>query len=102
MGILSALFKRKRKAPETRQEAFDRVNRDFRKRIEREDKMPVLEDGTPNSHWYILEANRLRDLDRDDQAEAILAEGYELCRRAGLGAAAAQIKTKMRDQNKLE
>ncbi len=93
MGLWAALFGKKK---ETAQEMADRMNREFRERIEREEKMPVLEDGTPNSIWYILEANRLRDLDRDDQAEALLAEGYGLCRRAGLDRAAAQIKKKMR------
>lgn len=94
MGILAKLFGRKKH--ETAQEMADRMNRAFHQRIEREDSMPVLEDGTPNSHWYILEANRLRDLGRDDQAEATLAEGYELCQRVGLDAAAAQIIKKMR------
>lgn len=81
---------------ETAQEMADRMNREFLERIEREDKMPVLDDGTPNSHWYILEAGRLRKLGRDCQAEAILSEGYTLCRRAGMDRAAEQIKKKMR------
>lgn len=81
---------------ETAQEMANRLNREFRERLEREDKMPALPDGTPNSIWYILEANRLRDLGRDDQADAILSEGYQLCARAGLDQAAAQLKKKIR------
>lgn len=92
MGLWAKLFGKKE---ETAQEIADIMNKAALERIEREDKMITLDDGTPNSNWYILEANRLRDLDRPEQADAILGEGYERCVRAGMDRAAGQLKKKI-------
>ncbi len=92
MGLWAALFGKKKK---TAQEMAARMNREFRERIEREEKMPILEDGTPNSHWYAREADRLSGLDRNCQAAAILEKGIELCRRAELDACVALLEKRL-------
>ncbi|AUQ62348.1 hypothetical protein [Phaeobacter inhibens] len=93
MGLLSKLFG---KCEETPSEMAQRLNSEFQERIAKEEQSPVSENGEPNSIWYILEANRLRELGRDEQADAILGEGFELCMQHGQEQAAQQLKRKIR------
>lgn len=83
------------KKEETAQEMADRMNREFQERMEYEERTPVFEDGTPNPIFYQVEANRLNDLGRRDQADAILGEGIELCRRAGMDDAVKRLQKRL-------
>jgi len=93
MGLLSKLFGKREETPN---EMAQRMEREFQKRLRNEEQSPVSENGEPNSIWYILEANRLRELGRDEQADAILGEGFELCMQHGQEQAAQQLKRKIR------